>query len=286
MKIQRLGLLFALCGVLLISTVDAQECVLSTNEKKVVEDAIQKFFLDSLYVAAFSGIHPNGVSSKGELAYSSTLLGTIPFQGSKSDAGVRALVFLNEICSAPKSFPPTCTSQTPETFTGSFWKSHDACAQMFCDAKGLYRIEINWTEVPDKTNGSFSFDASDRQKIVYFKNPKSTWRYNDTINNRLIVSGEQSVDATIVLKDGTRIRGHHIGSFSAISTEEDGLFSFVLNMSFPAYRSLTPLRIELALHRHDADSANGSIQHGDTTLATMILHPGQPLQIDWLNSCN
>lgn len=52
-------------------------CPLSVESRQLMQDLIADFLLDTLYIAESTGIHPNGVPSKAQIAYSSTLIGSV-----------------------------------------------------------------------------------------------------------------------------------------------------------------------------------------------------------------
>jgi hypothetical protein len=258
-------------------------CQLTDLERQLVEDATENFVLDALFTAG-SGVNPDGFPAKVHFGYASTLLGQIPFQGQRSDVGIRESASLTELCTGPKTFAPTCRSQNTEPAEDRFWKEHDVCVEISCEAKGIYKADIQWSSLQIE-NTRFSYNAAKKQEIIYDPAPSVVWRLNDKVSGRLIVTGELLSSARVKQRDGKAVRAIYTGNVTAITTHDDGLFSLVLNMTFPGLGGLTPVRAELLLHRHDASSANGSIQRGDNTLANLTLLPGQPLKIEWTASC-
>ena len=269
---------------LLNSTLFAQSgnCPVSDSERNFMEDALQKFVFDAVFTAG-SGVNPNGFPTKVHFGYASTLLGQIRFDGGKSDPGIRENASLPELCTEQKTFEPTCRSQNIEP-ENLFWREHDVCVQISCEAKGMYKAEMEWITLPGGEKTRFSYSATNRQQIVYDPAPVVTYRLIDRIPGRLIVTG-QLLASAIIKKTGENVRALYEGDFTAVSTEQaEGLSSLILHMSFPSV-SATPTRAELLLHRHTDSAANGSIEVGDRTLANLTLRPGQALEISWIAAC-
>ena len=264
---------------------EPQSCPFFDSEKEVIENAIQSFVLDSLFAAEFSGIEPNGFPSKGHLAYASTLLGQIRSGGVKSDPGVRESASLTELCTAPVTFEPVCRSEGNEPAEDRFWKEHDVCVQISCEAKGMYRANIRWSPLPNGESRKFTYSAVKKREITYLKNPDITWRFNDTIPRRLIVTGDFFSTAEVVIPEAKKIRATYTGDVTVVVTERDGIDAFILHMTFPGLRSLTPARADLLLHHHDQESAEGTISVGEIQLASLQLRPGEPLKITWTPAC-
>lgn len=275
------GILFF---VLKFANAQNVSCPVSNAEKVFMEDALNKFVLDSLYTADFSGVDPNGFLAKAHFAYASTLLGQIRFQGANSDPGIRESASLTELCTEAKAFERTCRSDSTEPPDGRFWKEHDLCVQITCEAKGIYRADIHWSVIPQQENSRFAYNATKKQEIIYDPTPSLTWRLNDRIPGRLLVTGELLATGMVKREGSKNLRFTYTGNLTAVTTEEEGLSSFILHMTFPSV-SLIPARAELLLHRHSDSSANGTITVGESTMATLTVLPGQPLQIRWIPAC-